>query len=102
MTSYDQKRETNEFLILENNDRRAIESKVNSSSDLCTLPAISENSQYTVAGVAQGDGTNVAVGTAFTLLCDQGYTFKNTNSLLQTCTEGLATSDIRNECFRKF
>ncbi|KAL5258468.1 hypothetical protein ACHWQZ_G009090 [Mnemiopsis leidyi] len=69
-------------------------------TNLCTLPAISENSQYTVAGVAQGDGTNVAVGTAFTLLCDQGYTFKNTNSLLQTCTEGLATSDIRNECFQ--
>ena len=101
MTSYDQKIETNEFLILENNDRRAIDFKVNSSSDLCTLPAISENSQYTVAGVAQGDGTNVAVGTAFTLVCDEGYTFKNSKTSVQTCTEDLATSDISNECTRK-
>ncbi|KAL5261868.1 hypothetical protein ACHWQZ_G007544 [Mnemiopsis leidyi] len=67
----------------------------------CTLPAVSENSQYEVEGVAQGDGTNVAVGTSFTLVCDEGYTFKNSKTSVQTCTEDLATSDISNECTRQ-
>ncbi|KAL5253696.1 hypothetical protein ACHWQZ_G013465 [Mnemiopsis leidyi] len=66
----------------------------------CTLPASSENSQYTVNGVSQDDGTNVAHGTAFTLQCDSEYTFKNINTWVKTCSSDLATSDIRNECFQ--
>ncbi|KAL5253686.1 hypothetical protein ACHWQZ_G013456 [Mnemiopsis leidyi] len=66
----------------------------------CTLPASSENSQYTVNGVSQDDGTNVAHGTAFTLQCDSEYTFKNINTWVKTCSSDLATSDIKNECFQ--
>jgi hypothetical protein len=51
--------------------------------------------------VAQKDGSNVAKDKAFELLCDQGYTFKNTNKFAMTCTEGLKTADIKNECFSK-
>jgi len=66
------------------------------------LPASSENSQYTVNGVAQGDGDIVAVGTAITLQCDSGYTFQKTKAPVQTCTSGLATSDIINECYGEY
>ncbi|XP_063680025.1 uncharacterized protein LOC134815420 [Bolinopsis microptera] len=67
---------------------------------LCTLPAASENSQYTISGVAKSDGTTVEVGSVFTLLCDQGHTFKNENKFTQTCTDGLQTAEIKNECFK--
>ena len=72
------------------------------STVLCTLPAASVNSQYTVSGVAKSDGTTVDVGSEFILLCDQGHTFKNENKLTQSCTEGLLTVNIKNECFSKF
>ena len=71
-------------------------------SVLCTLPATSHNSQYTLNAVAKGDGTTVGVGTSFTLLCNQGYTFKNANNFVQSCTDGLKTEDIKNECFSEF
>ena len=74
-------------------------STFNSISDLCTLPATSINSQYTLDGVGKADGTTLAVGTSVTMLCDQDWTFKNENKLVTQCTKGLATSDIKNECF---
>ena len=68
----------------------------------CTLPGVSYNSQFIIDGVNKEDGVYIELGTVFTLRCEQGYTFKNTNQLVETCTEGLQTTDIRNECFSKF
>ena len=57
------------------------------------------NSQFTVDGLSKADGSPVAVGSSFTLLCDHDHTFKNQDKLIQSCVKGLASNDINNECF---